>query len=76
MDRRTQKTRRAGQASGAVRICGQAGKSNTGYDRKRQDDKGPGTDYRADGCHGIEQPGLYQSDPENYGEIREVLKLD
>lgn len=61
---------------GAVRICGQAGKSNTGYDRKRQDDKGPGTDYRADGCHGIEQPGLYQSDPENYGEIREVLKLD
>ena len=38
--------------------------------------KGPGTDYRADGCHGIEQPGLHQSDPENYGEIREVLKLD
>ena len=63
--------RKRGELDNLPELCAFAG-----YDRKRQNDKGSGTDYRADRCHGIEQPGFHQSNPGNYGEIREVLKFD
>ena len=69
--------RKRGELDKLPELCAFADKlEKATLDTIESDDKGPGTDYRADGCHGIEQPGLYQSDPENYGEIREVLKLD